>query len=259
MGLLLAALRSSPYLNAKRRHMKPQKTVLGYARIYTERGWRVVPIPNGEKAPVIPNWQKLRINKPDLPDFFGKRNNIGLLLGKPSNGLIDVDLDRKEAILLAGSFLPTTNRKHGRRSKPSSHGWYYVDPSPKPEKFSDIDGKCLLEIRSTGQQTVVPPSLHPEGEQMRWESKGEAALVTKHRFRDTFAVEVLLAGVPIERASVLLGHQSVRVTERHYSPWVHARQEQLENDLKRVCEEDPGALMETKGTPQVHGKTGSYN
>jgi integrase/recombinase XerD len=36
-----------------------------------------------------------------------------------------------------------------------------------------------------------------------------------HRFRDTFAVELLLSGVPIERVSVLLGHQSVRITERH--------------------------------------------
>ena len=29
-----------------------------------------------------------------------------------------------------------------------------------------------------------------------------------HRFRDTFAVELLLAGVPIERVSILSGHQS---------------------------------------------------
>jgi integrase/recombinase XerD len=39
-----------------------------------------------------------------------------------------------------------------------------------------------------------------------------------HRFRDTFAVEALLAGIPLERVSILLGHQSVRITERHYSP-----------------------------------------
>ncbi len=71
--------------------------------------------------------------------------------------------------------------------------------------------------------------------------------VHAHRFRDRFSVELLLAGVPIERVSVLLGHQSVRITERHYSPWVHARQEQLEQDLKRAWEKDPVALMETKG------------
>ena len=37
-----------------------------------------------------------------------------------------------------------------------------------------------------------------------------------HRFRDTFAVELLLAGVPLERVSMLLGHQSTRITEKHY-------------------------------------------
>lgn len=53
-----------------------------------------------------------------------------------------------------------------------------------------------------------------------------------HRFRHTFAVELLLAGVPTERVSVLLGHSSTRITEKHYSAWVRARQEQLEADVR---------------------------
>ncbi len=57
-----------------------------------------------------------------------------------------------------------------------------------------------------------------------------------HRFRDTFAVELLLAGVPIEQVSVLLGHSSVRITEKHYAPWVRARQEQLEANVRRTWE-----------------------
>jgi len=44
-----------------------------------------------------------------------------------------------------------------------------------------------------------------------------------HRFRDTMAVELLLAGTPIERVSILLGHSSVRITEKHYNPWNRAR------------------------------------
>jgi hypothetical protein len=32
------------------------------------------------------------------------------------------------------------------------------------------------------------------------------------------------------RVSVLLGHQSIRVTERHYAPWTRSRQEQIEAD-----------------------------
>jgi integrase/recombinase XerD len=55
-----------------------------------------------------------------------------------------------------------------------------------------------------------------------------------HRFRDTFSVGLLLAGVPIERVSILLGHQSVRITEKHYAPWVRERQEQLEADVRRT-------------------------
>ena len=56
------------------------------------------------------------------------------------------------------------------------------------------------------------------------------------RFRDTFAVELPLAGVPMDRVLVLLGHSSIKVTEKHYSPWVRARQEQLEADVRRTWE-----------------------
>jgi integrase/recombinase XerD len=65
-----------------------------------------------------------------------------------------------------------------------------------------------------------------------------------HRFRDTLAVELLLGGVPIERVSILLGHSSVRVTERHYAPWVKARQAQLEADVTRMWRNDPIAQAE---------------
>lgn len=38
--------------------------------------------------------------------------------------------------------------------------------------------------------------------------------------RDTFAVERLLAGMPLEEVSRLLGHSSVLITRKHYAPWV---------------------------------------
>jgi hypothetical protein len=47
------------------------------------------------------------------------------------------------------------------------------------------------------------------------------------------AVDLLLAGVPLERMAILLGHSSVRITEKHYSPWVRERQEQAEADVRR--------------------------
>ena len=53
-----------------------------------------------------------------------------------------------------------------------------------------------------------------------------------HMFRDTFAVEMLLAGVPLEQVSMLLGHKSVKITEKHYAPWVKARQDQLAANVR---------------------------
>jgi integrase/recombinase XerD len=58
-----------------------------------------------------------------------------------------------------------------------------------------------------------------------------------HMFRDTFAVEMLLAGVPLEQVSILLGHKSVKITEKHYAPWVKARQEQLEQNVRKAWSE----------------------
>lgn len=57
-----------------------------------------------------------------------------------------------------------------------------------------------------------------------------------HRFRHTFAVELLKKGVPMEEVSVLLGHSSVRITERHYAAWVQARQEILKSHVTKTWE-----------------------
>ena len=98
----------------------------------------------------------------------------------------------------------------------------------------------------------------------QWALKGifkEASIrdVHAHRFRDTFAVELLLAGVPLDRVSVLLGHSSIRITERHYAPWTRSRQEQIEADLKAAWSNDPVILTDGKGTPEMQGKTGQIN
>ena len=55
-----------------------------------------------------------------------------------------------------------------------------------------------------------------------------------HRFRDTFAVDLLLRGVPLDQVSILLGHSSVKVTEKHYLAFVAARREQIANSVRRA-------------------------
>jgi integrase len=62
-----------------------------------------------------------------------------------------------------------------------------------------------------------------------------------HRFRDTFAVDLLLRGVPIDQVSILLGHSSVKITERHYLAFVAARREQIANSLRKAWANDTAA------------------
>ena len=90
------------------------------------------------------------------------------------------------------------------------------------QKYFFWNGNCLptsaVKIWERTFGTVFEKAKIPDG--------------TIHRFRDTFAVKLLLTGVPIEQVSVLLGHSSLRVTEKHYSPWVRARQQQLERSVR---------------------------
>ena len=63
---------------------------------------------------------------------------------------------------------------------------------------------------------------------------GERKRCHPHMFRDTFAVEMLLAGVPIDQVSLLLGHASVKITEKSYAPFVKARQLQLQESVRNA-------------------------
>jgi integrase/recombinase XerD len=74
-----------------------------------------------------------------------------------------------------------------------------------------------------------------------------------HRLRDTFAVELLLKDVPMEDVSILLGHSSIKTTERSYAPWVRARQERLEQHVRTAWEEDE-ILESREGTQEVQKK-----
>lgn len=62
-------------------------------------------------------------------------------------------------------------------------------------------------------------------------AQGQEKQFTSHCLRDTAACEWLGAGVLLERVSKLLGHKSVKTTERYYAKWIPERQEQLDNAL----------------------------
>jgi hypothetical protein len=137
------------------------------AERYVGHGFAVVPVPHGKKGPVLKGWERLRLSADELPHHFnGKSQNVGLILGEPSGWLVDADLDVEEAVKTAGRFLEPTLTS-GRESSRDSH-WLYVAPGVETAKFKDVDGEMLVELRSTGCQTLVAPSLHPSGDRYLW-------------------------------------------------------------------------------------------
>jgi integrase/recombinase XerD len=65
-----------------------------------------------------------------------------------------------------------------------------------------------------------------------------AGHMLSHRLRDTFAVDLLQKGVPMEEVSKLLGHTSIKTTELHYAGWVKGRQDRLDTLVSATWTKD---------------------
>jgi len=142
----------------------------------------------------------------------------------------------------------------------SERYWFWTGNGKLQTATGDWQGRLLDLFKDMKvKQYARANKIAVDEARKRLEARGGKSEGHAHRFRDTFAVELLLAGVPLERVSILLGHTSVRITEKHYAPWVRERQEQAEADVKRTWAHDPIALLETKGTPEVHEKRSRAN
>ena len=124
-----------------------------------------IPMKFKSKQPAIENWTKFTIeDEGDIERYFVEPFNIGILTGKPSNNLIDVDIDHPDALKFAPYFLPETYCIFGRASKPRSH-WVYRVPHPG-NRMSFAADRMIVEVRGNGCCTLFPESIHPSGEKV---------------------------------------------------------------------------------------------
>ena len=152
------------------------KDSLEQARKLCAEGYLPIPVGRRDKKPVLPNWQHAEITTNTVDQYFnGYDTNIGVVLGK---GIIDIDLDDPVAIQLAPHFLPKSGKIFGRPSKQRSH-YLYKSSHQKTKQFK-YKQQTLLELRGQGAQTVVPPSTHTSGEDIRWEVNDEWTEVSTH-------------------------------------------------------------------------------
>lgn len=140
------------------------------------RGYQPVPIRDGDKRPFGAAWTQMRWESEEqIAASFDRwaetgAGGVGLLLGEPSHGLVDIDLDHPLSLRLRDYFLPPTPMQTGRPGRPRSHRWYRVtDDVPSTRRYKMPDRSVSVELRASGAQTVIPPSVHPSGESYRWE------------------------------------------------------------------------------------------
>ena len=143
---------------------------------YRRRGFMVTPLHG--KRPILKGWQERQLSEDELPDYFVDGRNLGIVLGGGA-GLVDVDLDNPVAVVVADLLLPDTV-KSGRMKNPRSHHWFVCDPAPPSKRYFltnpmvdrlkiESGEAVLVELRSTGHQTVVAPSIHPvDGDRYMW-------------------------------------------------------------------------------------------
>ena len=144
-------------------------SLLNWALWYYEQGFCVIPAYPREKRPLV-EWkifQEARPSREEIVDWFKDKTtddvNIGIVCGEVSGNLVIFDFDDTEVynrvIAPLEDFIRVTVTGSGKY-----HLWYRSHVLPKSFKIQEIS----LEVRSTGNFTIVPPSIHPDGGQYRF-------------------------------------------------------------------------------------------
>jgi DNA polymerase I-like protein with 3'-5' exonuclease and polymerase domains len=123
--------------------------------------------------------RQARIEDRDAWFPLGQERNLGVVNGELSGGLGDVDGDSAEVVTLAPRFLPSTPWRFRRADATDSAHWEFRTAPTFPEssrKYLDPtlpvgdQRATLVELRGTGGWTIWPPSVHPTGVPLVWES-----------------------------------------------------------------------------------------
>jgi hypothetical protein len=125
-------------------------------------GFKLVRVEPGAKQCFDEGWS----GEGYTPDF-GPEDGTGIHWGEHSEWRVDVEADVPEGIPILKRFLGDTLR-FGRPGALGSHNVVRA-VGAKTRKFNNTNGEMLIELRSTGTQSVVPPSEHEQGARV-WEN-----------------------------------------------------------------------------------------
>lgn len=140
-----------------------------YAPQYYAAGINVIPLYSNSKRPLINAWsdyadfpipeevQKAWLAMPD-------NHNIGVVLGKQSNlGMLDIDYADDQLIEKIKGILPEGYATWTRVGKKGMVFAFRFNPNvPKAFKLISKELGTICEYLCSGQQVVLPPSIHPD-------------------------------------------------------------------------------------------------
>lgn len=143
-----------------------------------EFGISTIPVKSKGEFGIFTKWQKFCSEKASLEEIrkWAKQfpdYNIGLPLG-PANGLVAIDIDTDEQFVM--EFLPKS--QFVKKGKTGETRFFRYTNSFVKRNVKDGSGAMLVQALGEGQQTIIPPSVHPENKNpYKWTLGGVERLV----------------------------------------------------------------------------------
>ena len=136
-----------------------------YFTPYIERGWSCIPVPRGQKTPII-KWKQYQERLPSDAEVASWENgptNVAIVTGSVSNLIVvDVDGEAGLAALHRHGFIPSTPQVRTAKG----YHFYFLHPGGsirnKARFLPDVD------LRADGGYVIAPPSIHESGHEYTW-------------------------------------------------------------------------------------------
>jgi integrase len=140
----------------------------------------------------------------------------------------------RDAVTIRRSEIQTDAKKKlvrvvTKRQKTGTHVSVPLPPAVATEILALPNGTDYPFWSGSGLETSAVTNWQHDLRTLFRSAFGKKTKFTPHCLRDTAACEWLTAGIPMEEVSKLLGHSSIKTTEKHYAAWAQARQDCLDS------------------------------
>lgn len=150
-------------------------STIDYAIEYVDSGWSVLPVKPEEKRPYMTNWlqyMKTKATKDKVMDWFTKLSGagIGIVTGKISN-LVVLDIESYCTIPIETLLEKYPTQMVSRTGSGGYHLFYQY-----PVGVGNVSNRVGIfegaDLRADGGFIVLPPTVHPSGNQYEWIKRG---------------------------------------------------------------------------------------